>query len=73
MVCILETIVKGMHVGEWRGAQVNILVRLVRRGRGCQRLEECDNSSLPADGGDARRRLAIIVLLVEIEVVTCKQ
>ena len=45
-----ETVVKGMH--GLRGKQVKILSRLMPRGRGCQRLEECYDPRMLAERRD---------------------
>lgn len=47
-----ETIAKWMHECGWTEVQMNLILRLMWRGWGCQRLEECYNASMLADKGD---------------------
>lgn len=56
-----------------RGAEVNHLLRVMRRGWGYQRLEECYNSRMLADRGDAEWCSAMDALLVRIDNVPCEQ
>ena len=55
------------------GAKGNRFLRLVRRGRRFQRLEERYNTSMLVNRGDAERCSATVVLLVGIDIVPCEQ
>ncbi|PUU73707.1 hypothetical protein B9Z19DRAFT_1094498 [Tuber borchii] len=55
------------------GSLGNRSLRLFYRGRSCLRLEECYNFPMPVDRGNQERYPTIIVRLVEMGIILCKQ
>lgn len=72
-VYVMKTIERGMQAHGQRRMQANHILRLMRRGRGCRRLDECYNPRVLADRGDLEWWSAMIVSFVEIDIILGEQ